>query len=95
MREEKRFHVFACHVRERKSQLRWPTRRPKERKRERERLQKFSNRRRKAREIKLEKCRGALRIDERTKLAIILIHLVLSKFFQIIIFNYFLLTFKF
>lgn len=36
MREEKRFHVFACHVRERKSQLRWPTRRPGERKRERE-----------------------------------------------------------
>lgn len=70
-------------------------RRGRERGRERERLQKFSNRRRKAREIKLEKCRGALRIDERTKLAIILIHLVLSKFFQIIIFNYFLLTFKF
>lgn len=36
MREEKRFHVFAYHVRERKSQLRWPTRRPGERKRERE-----------------------------------------------------------
>lgn len=80
MREEKRFHVFACHVRERKSQLRWPTRRPGERKRERETSKVFESEK-DAREIKLEKCRGALRIDERTKLAIILIHLVLSKFF--------------
>lgn len=93
MREEKRFHVFACHVRERKSQLRWPTRRPGERKRERERLQKFSNRRRKAREIKLEKCRGALRIDERTKLAIILrtpraFKILSNNYFQLFSFNF-------
>lgn len=94
MREEKRFHVFACHVRERKSQLRWPTRRPGERKRERETSKVFESEK-DAREIKLEKCRGTLRIDERTKLAIILRTLVLSKFFQIIIFKYFLLTFKF
>lgn len=94
MREEKRFHVFACHVRERKSQLRWPTRRPGERKRERETSKVFESEKESKRD-KVGKSRGALRIDERTKLAIILIHLVLSKFFQIIIFNYFLLTFKF
>lgn len=65
----------------------------RERGRERERLQKFSNRRRKAREIKLEKCRGALRIDERTKLAIILrtpraFKILSNNYFQLFSFNF-------
>lgn len=92
MREEKRFHVFACHVRERKSQLRWPTRRPGERKRERETSKVFESEK-DAREIKLEKCRGALRIDERTKLAIILrtpraFKILLNNYFQLFSFNF-------
>lgn len=91
MREEKRFHVFACHVRERKSQLRWPTRRPGERKRERETSKVFESEK-DAREIKLEKCRGALRIDERTKLAIILrtraFKILSNNYFQLFSFNF-------
>lgn len=91
MREEKRFHVFACHVRERKSQLRWPTRRPGERKRERETSKVFESEK-DAREIKLEKCRGALRIDERTKLAIILrtraFKILSNNYFQVFSFNF-------